>query len=123
MSVSSYPFHSLPLKLPKKTGKNILKLFFSFISISFHSLLPNEGLEFVAKLGITNAILEGDFAILMKALSEEDHPLSSYGLIIEDVNFCFSKFNQLHYSHVRRIGNRVAHNLARHTLMFTNFIV
>ena len=63
MSVLFYPFHSLPLKLPNKgmdfpfpplkllnkrregkgrEGKNILKLFFSFISIPFHSLLPND---------------------------------------------------------------------------------
>ena len=58
MSVPSYLFYSLPLKFPNKgmnfsfpplklpnkgrEGKNILKLFFSFLSIPFHYLLSNE---------------------------------------------------------------------------------
>ena len=60
MSVLSYSFHSFLLKLPNKgneisipsiktpkqgEGKNILKLFFLFLSIPFHSLLPNKALH------------------------------------------------------------------------------
>ena len=55
MSDPLYSFHFFPLKLPNKRNKfsipsikipkqekNILKLFFSFISIPFYFLLPNE---------------------------------------------------------------------------------
>ena len=75
MSVPSYQFHFLPLKLlnkgvdfpfpplkvPNKGREgysNLFIFFFSFISISFHSLLPNEGLgcaELVAN--VSNPIL------------------------------------------------------------------
>ena len=56
MSALSYPFHSLPLKLPNKEidfsfaplkllNKGIEEYSKIIISISFHSLLPNEALE------------------------------------------------------------------------------
>ena len=32
-------------------------------------------------------------------------------------------FNQLHYSHVKKEINKVAHNLAQHALCISNFVV
>ena len=60
MSIPFYSFYTLPLKLSNKgmdftfpplklSNKEIkeyIKLFFSFLSILFHSLIPNEGLRF-----------------------------------------------------------------------------
>ena len=76
MSVYSYQFHSLPLKLlnkgmdfsfpplkvPNKGREGYsIYIFFSFISISFHSLLLNEGLGCAGLVAnVSNPILFPD---------------------------------------------------------------
>ena len=47
--------------------------------------------------------------------------LSYNGVLVNDVRRCSSFFNQLRHSHVKREGNKVAHNLTRyavHILVF-----
>ena len=47
-----------------------------------------------------------------------DVSLASHRSLIEEVKFNsrFFFFSQLHYSHVKREGNKVAHCLARHVI-------
>ena len=49
--------------------------------------------------------------------------MSSFGLLIEDIKCNASLFNQLLYSHVKREGNRAAHNLMRHSISILDFSV
>ena len=44
-------------------------------------------------------------------------------LILQDVNFISASFTQLCYSHVRREGNMVTHNLVRYARNVSNFVV
>ena len=45
------------------------------------------------------------------------------GLLMEDIRFNASFFNQLLYYHVKGEGNKVAHKLARHALCISDFSV
>ena len=64
-------------------------------------------------LGFRNVILEGDSLGLIKALKSAEDSLSPTGLLVDDVKWVASSFEQLVYSHVKRNDNRVAHSLAK----------
>ena len=57
-------------------------------------------------------VLEGDSRVLMIVLISDNLFLSFNGLLIDDVRFGARFFTQLRYSHVKRKGNKVAHDLA-----------
>ena len=57
------------------------------------------------------------------ALKEGPHSLASFGLPIQDVKCFTNLFHCIRFSHVRREGNIVAHNLARHARHVTSFQV
>ena len=61
--------------------------------------------------------------MLSNALKNNSHYLSSFGLLIEDIICNASLFNQLFYSHVKREGNKVVHNLARYSISIFDFSV
>ena len=82
-----------------------------------------KALEFAFNLGFQNAILEGDSLGLIKALKTEDHNLSPLGLLVKDVKLAANNFVSLSYSHIKRNGNIVAHNLAKHAIRIPNFQV
>ena len=49
--------------------------------------------------------------------------LSYYGSLLDDVHRCSCFFNELRYSHVKREGNKVAHNLARYVSCILDFVM
>ena len=53
----------------------------------------------------------------------EDHNLSPLGLLVEDVKLFAKNFVRLSYSHIKRSGNSVAHNLAKHAIRIPDFQV
>ena len=55
-------------------------------------------------------ILEGDSQILISALENSSHSLSNFGHIVKDIQYLASCFSKIHYSHVRRHCNTVAHS-------------
>lgn len=77
--------------------------------------------KFAFELGVASTILEGDSQVLMGALVKEGVPLSSCGPLIANVKA--RSFLQLYYSHVKKEGNKVAHNLSKHSLHFSDFYV
>ena len=60
---------------------------------------------------------------LIQALKAEDHNLSPLGLLVEDVKLFANFFVRLLYSHIKRSGNSVAHNLAKHAIRIPDFQV
>ena len=94
-----------------------------YTPMEIEALAASTTLEFVAKLGFSRAILETDSLVLSNALRNNGPYLSSFGLLIEDIRCNASLFNQLLYSHVKRSGNKVAHNLARHSISISDFSV
>ena len=71
-------------------------------------------LQFARELDILEVVLEGDSEIIITTLTDEHYPLTTYDLILQDANLLFMSFTQLRYSHVRKEGNMVTHNLARY---------
>ena len=69
------------------------------------------------------AILEGDSKVVIKALKEFDYPLTPSGLLLEDVRMFSQRFDTMLYSHTKREGNSIAHNLARYAISIPNFLV
>ena len=61
--------------------------------------------------------------VLATALIKNSTYLSIDGLLMEDIRFNASFFNQLLYSNVKREGNKVAHKLARHAFCILDFLV
>ena len=86
-------------------------------------MTASKALQCAADLSSNDVILEGDSEIVINALNEDPHSLAAFGLPIQDVK-CFSNlFHCIRFSHVRREGNSVAHNLARHARHVTGFQV
>ena len=87
------------------------------------ALATLKALKFVHELGFQNAILEGDSLGLIQALKAKDHNLSPLGLLAEDVKLFANNFVRLSYSHIKRNGNSVTHNLAKHAIRIPDFQV
>ena len=93
------------------------------IVVELETLTASKALQCAADLSSNDVILEGDSEIVINALNEDPHSLAAFGLPIQDVK-CFSNlFHCIRFSHVRREGNSVAHNLARHARHVTGFQV
>ena len=71
----------------------------------------SRALQFASELGSDQVIVEGDCQVLTNALIEDKSFLSIVGVIIDDIHFKASCYNQLRYSHVKREGNKVTDSL------------
>ena len=69
--------------------------------------------QFTVDLGFHRVIFEGDSAIVINAVSQENATLSSYGFIVEDILSLVSSFLSFEFVHVPRSGNIVANALAK----------
>ena len=77
----------------------------------------SRALEFGFEVEITQAILEGGFEVIIKALVENESFVTSFDPMIQDAKVFSRSFNQLLYSHTRREGNKlIAHSFAKHSL-------
>ena len=78
---------------------------------------------FAHELGFQRIILEGDALGLIQALKSQEQNLSPLGLLVGDVKLYSNHFQRVLYSHVKRNGNSVAHNLAKHAICIPDFQV
>ena len=74
-------------------------------------------------LGVQHAILETDSLVLVKALREGTEFLSTVGLVSDEIRNMVNIFTELHYSHVKKEGNIVAHKLARYAICVLDFVM
>ena len=106
------------------------------LSLSLSQLLPHEfqaveiealaairASEFALEHCIAQVVLEGDSKVILDALAEEDVSLSSHSLLIANAKSLSPDFFQLRYSHVKKEGNKITHNLTRHAITVSEFIV
>ena len=82
-----------------------------------------KALTFTHELGFQNVILEGDALGLIQPLKSQERNLCPLGLLMEDVKIYLNHFQRVLYSHVKRNGNSVAHNLAKHAISILGFQV
>ena len=76
---------------------------------------------FAQELSLDQIILEDDSETCINVLSKGGWESSSFGHIIKDINFFASTFKSLSFSHTCRLGNKVAHRLARSACNFPLF--
>ena len=84
-------------------------------------MAATKALSFAAELGLSDAVLEGDSMVIIKALEEEHNPLSPIGPLIADAKFNSRFFTHSLYSHTE--CNSVAHGLARFTVNIPDFLI
>ncbi|XP_041016296.1 uncharacterized protein LOC121258801 [Juglans microcarpa x Juglans regia] len=72
------------------------------------------GLQFSSQMGLSKIILESDSLILVEALQVEGESLLVLGNLISEVKRMLHQFQEAKVQHVPRMGNQVAHCLARH---------
>ena len=87
------------------------------------ALAALKALTLAHELGFQNVVFKGDALGLIQALKSQEQNLSLWGLLVEDVKVYGTKFRRLLYSHVKRNGNSVAHNLAKHVICILDFQV
>ena len=95
----------------------------AYSAMVVEALAAATALALAEDLGMTRVILEGDSLVIINALREEEQILSPIGLLLEDVRMLSISFQKLLYSHTKREGNSVAHNLTRYTNSIPNFLV
>ena len=91
--------------------------------IEVEVLAARRALELALKLGFDNIIIEGDLEILFKALKNGCNSLAPYGHLTQDILFLSSHFSVFNLSLVRRLGNKVAHSLAKKAKLFPQMTV
>ncbi|XP_075650032.1 uncharacterized protein LOC142620559 [Castanea sativa] len=80
--------------------------------IEIEALVASRALEFAREVGISEAVLEGDSLLVIKALETKDAKLAPFYLLIQDSIKLSSSFSKLSYSYSKREGNLVAHSVA-----------
>ena len=84
-------------------------------------LAARRALSFAQELGFDHIILEGDLGIAIRAMKNESFSTASFGHILADIKVLSSHFRHLAFRHTRRLGNKVAHSLARAACNFFPF--
>ena len=92
-------------------------------AIEIEALAANKALEFAQEMGLFDVVLEGDSSLVMASLNSKDPGLASYGLLLQDTLSLSSVFSKLSYSHTKREGNAVAHNLAQLAVNLPNCVI
>lgn len=80
------------------------------------ALSARHGIQVAVDAGFRQLILEVDCLKLFNYLREGRRESSPFGFIVQDI-FCAADFcSNISFAHVRRSGNKVAHNLAKLSL-------
>ena len=87
------------------------------------AMAATRALEFAREVGISEAILEGDSLLVIKVLATKDIGLVPFGLLIQDASRFTLDFSLLSYSHTKRDGNQVAHDLAKLAVTIPNCVI
>ena len=85
-----------------------------FSSDIVEAMAAARALVFAQELGITEFVLEGDSEVVINSLRSNEISFSSFGHLLESAKSLLGPMTGISFSHVRRCGNRIAHNLARH---------
>ena len=76
-------------------------------------LAARRAVQFVLELGFAHSMFEGDAATVIKALTDGNCSVPSFGHIAKDIESISGLLQTKSFSHVRRQGNAVAHALAQ----------
>ena len=84
------------------------------------AMVARKAAEFSLEVGFNKVVLEGDSEIVYKDLKNNGPSLALYGHLMQDVKALIPLFSSIYFSHVGRLGNKVAHSLARRAILSQN---
>lgn len=79
------------------------------------ALVAVRAISFALDLGFSSIILEEDLETIIIALQNNEESFASYGHLLSSAKSSIDAFSGISYSHIRRLGNSIAYNLARHS--------
>ena len=85
-----------------------------FSSDIVEAMAAARALVFAQELGIAEFVLEGDSEVVINSLRSNEVSFSLFGHLLESAKSMLVSSTCIKFSHVRRSGNKIAHNLARH---------
>ena len=91
--------------------------------VEIEALVASKALEFARELGIADAVLEGDSQVVITALNSKNTVLAPFGSLVQDSLTLSTGFSNLSYSHTKKEGNTVAHNLTKLAVNLTNCVI
>ena len=71
-------------------------------------------ITFAQELGLHEFMLEGDSEEVINTLRSTEPSLTTYGHLLESTKSTLVTSKCIAFTHIRRIGIRVAHNLTKH---------
>ena len=77
------------------------------------AMAARRAVRFALELGLTEVEFEGDSRVITDALTGEKYSQADFGVIIEDTKALAQLLHKHSFLHVKRMGNLVAHALAR----------
>ena len=87
------------------------------------AMAAKKAAEFALEVVFNKVVLEGDSKIVYKDLKNNGPLLALHGHPIQDVKAMIPLFSSICFSHVGRLGNKVAHSLARRAILSQNLNV
>ena len=81
--------------------------------VELEALVCWKAVEFAAEIGVQRVIFEGDSAMVINALNQNNAGLSSYGVVIEDIRSQALVFESCVFAHTSRVCNCVADAFAK----------
>ena len=70
-------------------------------------------LSLATDLGFRRLIVEGDSEVIINSIDCGNRTQSEYGHILQDITILCSFFSHVFFCHIKRLGNCLAHRLAR----------
>ena len=78
------------------------------------ALAAARAISFALELGFSSFILEGDSEVIINRLKSDEVTLSPFGHILDSAKQKTETSCCISFSHVRKLGNSIAHNLAKY---------
>ncbi|XP_075669944.1 uncharacterized protein LOC142639686 [Castanea sativa] len=86
-------------------------------------IAAKKALKFALELGLSAIVLKGDSKYTMDALLSEEVSLADIGHLIEEAKLYVDQLDEVEFVHVKRPGNKTAHNIARYASHVSKFSV
>ena len=88
-----------------------------FAPVIVEAMAATRAITFAQELGLHEFMLEGDSEEVINTLRSTEPSLTTYGHLLESTKSTLVTSKCIAFTHIRRIGIRVAHNLTKHADM------
>lgn len=91
-------------------------------AIETESKAIEAGLLFAQDVGIRDIVVESNSLIMIQALNGISTPLAAISAVTQGILDLSKGFRKVEFSHVNRLGNKLAHVLAKHALSIVDYV-